>query len=66
MKIAAGERYVTRDGDITSPLEIDPEPIAGQIWTAKVRGMVRNWAPDGSWAPPYILGLDLVKPSTKK
>ncbi len=65
MELKAGERYVTRDGDTTSPLQIDSEPIAGQVWTAEVRGLPRNWAPNGSWAPPYEHGLDLVKPLAK-
>lgn len=62
MKIEKNKRYVTRDGRVTSPLRVEPEPIAGQPWTAELDGVTRNWSPDGRWAPPYEIGLDLVKP----
>ena len=62
MELKEGKRYVTRDGRATSPLRAEPEPIAAQPWTAELDGVTRNWSPDGRWAPPYELGLDLVKP----
>ena len=68
MELKTGQRYVTRDGDITSPLRIVPKAdrIAGQCWTATVRGFPRDWSPDGSWGPSNMeLGLDLVKPYEK-
>ena len=68
MELKAGNCYVTRDGDPTTPLQIIPkrERIAGLTWTAEVRGFPREWSPDGSWAPGYVHGLDLVKPLAKR
>ena len=66
LKLKTGERYVLRDGRVTSPLRVEPEPIANQPWAAEVDGVIRNWSSDGRWAPPYELGLDLVKPFTDK
>lgn len=60
MQIIVGRRYITRDGDTTSPIAIDPKPIAGQTLTATVGGIVRNWHPSGRWAPGHKFGLDLV------
>lgn len=68
MKLKVGKRYVTRDGDVTTPLQVIPkgERIAGQCWTAMVRNFPREWSPDGTWGPSNMeLGLDLVKPHEK-
>lgn len=58
--LEVGKRYVTRDGELTTPMRLDPKPIAGQSFTAEVGGVLRNWTPAGEWAPGYRMGLDLV------